>query len=90
MAFCVKLFRDLPSQDCLSLQLMKTLVLFISVCVLSHLSYSQNNDSLFIRRIAEQILKHGKAYEDLRILTKTVGARLAGSPGMYKAEAWGM
>lgn len=46
-------------------------------------------DSLFIRAIADEILVNGKAYDNLRVLTKQVGARLAGSPGMYKAEAWG-
>jgi hypothetical protein len=44
---------------------------------------------LFIRTIADEILVNGQAYENLRVLTKQVGARLAGSPGMVKAEAWG-
>lgn len=51
--------------------------------------YAQNEDSLKIRAIANEILLHGKAYENLRILTKQVGARLTGSPQTYKAEAWG-
>ncbi len=42
-----------------------------------------------IRRIADEILVNGKAYENLRHLTKQIGARLAGSPGMVKAEQWG-
>jgi carboxypeptidase Q len=46
-------------------------------------------DSLFIRRLADEILVNGRAYSNLRILTKTVGARLSGSAGYYKAEAWG-
>lgn len=46
-------------------------------------------DSLLIRAIADEILEHGRAYENLRVLTKQVGARLSGSAGMYKAEAWG-
>src|SRR5215213_1257159 len=53
-------------------------------------SFAQNDDSLFIRRLADYILVNGKAYENLRTLTKTVGQRLSGSPGMYKAEAWGL
>ncbi|HEY1022768.1 MAG TPA: M20/M25/M40 family metallo-hydrolase, partial [Flavisolibacter sp.] len=52
--------------------------------------FAQNEDSLFIRRMADQILRNGKAYDDLRVLTKTIGPRLAGSPGMYKSEAWGL
>lgn len=52
-------------------------------------SFGQNKDSLMIRRIADEILTKGKAYENLHYLTKQVGARLAGSPGMVKAEQWG-
>jgi len=46
-------------------------------------------DSLFIRRLADEVLVHGKAYENLRVLTKTIGARLSGSPQYYQAEGWG-
>jgi carboxypeptidase Q len=46
-------------------------------------------DSLLIRSIADEVLEHSKAYENLRVLTKQVGGRLAGSPQMVKAEAWG-
>ena len=52
-------------------------------------SSAQNTDSLMIRRIADEILINGKAYDNLRYLTKQIGARLAGSPGMVKAEQWG-
>lgn len=52
--------------------------------------FAQNDDSVFIRKIADEILVNGKAYDDLRILTKQVGARLAGSPQMVKAEQWGL
>ncbi len=52
-------------------------------------SIAQMEDSIMIRRIADEVFLNGKAYENLRVLTKTVGARLAGSPGMYKSEAWG-
>jgi hypothetical protein len=50
---------------------------------------AQNEDSIKIRAIANEILLNGKAYENLRVLTKQVGARLTGSPQTYKAEAWG-
>lgn len=43
-----------------------------------------------IRRIADEILVNGKAYENLRTLTKQVGPRLTASPGWYKAESWGV
>ncbi|WP_290789892.1 M20/M25/M40 family metallo-hydrolase [Flavihumibacter sp. UBA7668] len=45
-------------------------------------------DSLFFRRMADDVLSSSAAYESLRVLCKSVGPRLAGSPGMYKSEAW--
>lgn len=48
-----------------------------------------SEDSAFLRKLADVVLTDGQAYLDLRTLTKTVGARLSGSPGYYKAEAWG-
>src|SRR5215218_7730626 len=53
-------------------------------------AFAQNEDSTFIRRIADEILLHGKAYDDLRVLTKQIGGRLTGSPQMVKAEQWGL
>ncbi|HEY1112343.1 MAG TPA: M20/M25/M40 family metallo-hydrolase [Chitinophagaceae bacterium] len=50
---------------------------------------AQNEDSVFIRRLSDEILTNSTAYENLRVLTKTIGARLAGSPQMVKAEQWG-
>lgn len=47
------------------------------------------DDSVLIRRLADTILTDNKTYGNLRVLTKTVGARLSGSAGYYKAEKWG-
>lgn len=69
---------------------MKKNLFFLLFIGISFSSLAQNDDSVFIRRIADYILVNGKAYDDLRTLTKTVGARLSGSIGMYKAEAWGL
>ena len=60
----------------------------IILCVCCLFGFAQQEDSIMIRKIADEILSNGKAYEDLRLLCKTVGARLAGSPQMYKAESW--
>ncbi|RYZ25989.1 MAG: peptidase M28 family protein [Chitinophagaceae bacterium] len=57
---------------------------------LSFVAFSQNEDSVFIKRISDYILTQGKSYEDLRYLTKQIGQRLSGSAGMYKAEQWGV
>ena len=51
---------------------------------------AQTNDSIFIRRLADEILLRSTAYENLRVLTKQIGPRLAGSAGMVKAEQWGV
>jgi len=65
-------------------------MLLFGLSLLTTIAFSQTDDSLFIRRIADEILINGNAYNNLRVLTKGVGSRLAGSPGMVKAEAWGL
>lgn len=65
--------------------------MFAGLLLLSAFSAAaQKEDSLMIRKIADEILTNGKAYEYLRVLCKTVGGRVAGSPQMAKAEAWGV
>jgi carboxypeptidase Q len=51
---------------------------------------AQNDDSIFIKKIADEILTNGRAYDNLHDLTKQVGGRLAGSQEMVKAEKWGL
>jgi carboxypeptidase Q len=58
--------------------------------VLVAFSFGQQEDSLLIRKIADEVFENGKAYDNLRVLCKTVGGRVAGSPQMLKAEAWGV
>ena len=53
-------------------------------------SNAQQNDSLLIRKLADEILVNGKAWTNLRELTKQIGGRLAGSPQMVMAEKWGL
>lgn len=48
-------------------------------------SQAQYEDSITIRKIADDILKNGKAYEDLHFLCKKIGARLSGSANAHKA-----
>jgi hypothetical protein len=43
------------------------------------------DDSVTIKKISDEILRNGTAYENLRILCKQVGARLSGSPQAQKA-----
>ena len=48
-----------------------------------------NGDSVFIKKISNEILSNGKAYDLLHQLTKQIGGRLAGSPQFAKAVQWG-
>ena len=68
---------------------MRSLLFFCILLAANVVASAQKEDSLMIRRIADEILLNGKAYNNLHYLTKQIGARLAGSPGMAKAEQWG-
>lgn len=63
-----------------------TVIALLAITVL----HAQNEDSIMLRRIADEILVNGKAYDNLHELTKKVGHRLTASPGWYKAESWGL
>ncbi len=64
--------------------------LLLLVMLVPCIGIAQNDDSVFIKKIADEILRNGKAYDLLKQLTKNVGGRLAGSPQMVKAEQWGL
>jgi carboxypeptidase Q len=68
---------------------MRLLIVFTLLLCGSYNLFSQQEDSVFISKISDEILVSGKIYDNLRVLCKTVGGRLSGSPQMYKAEAWG-
>jgi len=53
------------------------------------ISMAQTDDAANIKKISNEILRNGKAYELLYQLTKQVGGRLAGSPQFAKAVQWG-
>ena len=50
---------------------------------------SAPSDSALIRSIYDEVLTNGEAYENLRVLTKTIGHRLSGSPEAAQAMEWG-
>jgi carboxypeptidase Q len=65
----------------------KLLLLFLlaPICIIA-----QNaEDSAFIKKMADDVLTNGKAYDNLYELTKNIGGRLAGSPQYNKAVEWG-
>lgn len=69
---------------------MKKRLLFFALLGFHAVSFAQTEDSLFLRRLADEVLTNSRAYEHLRQLTKDIGGRLAGSPQMVKAEQWGL
>jgi len=68
---------------------MKKLLSALLCTLFAATTFAQTEDSLFIRRLADEILINSKAYDNLRVLTKQIGGRLAGSPQMVAAEKWG-
>jgi len=48
-----------------------------------------NQDSINIKKMVDEIMINGKAYDLLRELTKKIGGRLAGSPQQQNAAVWG-
>ncbi len=50
---------------------------------------AQRDDSTSLRKISDEIMFQGTCYENLRVLTKTIGHRLSGSPEAARAVTWG-
>src|SRR6478735_4289571 len=67
----------------------KILFIAISFLLVSN-GFSQSEDSMMIKKISDEILTNGKAYDNLHYLTKQIGGRLSGSAQMVKAEKWGV
>ena len=65
-------------------------LLLVLVFCLPFLAQAQvNQDSIMIKKMSDEIMTHGKAYDLLRELTKKIGGRLAGSPQQQNAAVWG-
>jgi len=72
----------------LKYQLMR--LLFLLVFCLPFMAQAQvNQDSTTIKKMVDEIMTNGKAYDLLRELTKKIGGRLAGSPQQQNAAIWG-
>lgn len=48
-------------------------------------AWSQENDSVTIKKLSDEIMSNGTAYENLRYLCKKIGPRLSGSANAQKA-----
>ena len=64
---------------------MKKIILAAILLSLTLFVSAQQEDSLVLRRIADDILKNGKSYDNLFFLCKKIGARLSGSENAQKA-----
>ena len=62
---------------------------FFAINVFGQHTIDFKKDSIFIRKLFNESLTKGKAYEDLRSLCKDVGARLSGSAQADMAVHWG-
>lgn len=47
------------------------------------------NDSIFIRQLYNEALENGQAYQNLKVLCKSIGARISGSKQAEDAIRWG-
>jgi carboxypeptidase Q len=68
----------------------KKIIAAATFLFITFFAFSQNDDSVMIKKISDEILLNGKAHSNLYTLCKSVGQRLSGSAGMYKGEAWGV
>jgi hypothetical protein len=55
----------------------------------SFFAKAHQQDSVVIKRLFDLSLTNGESYENLRVLCKTIGHRLSGSPQAAKAVVWG-
>jgi hypothetical protein len=66
----------------------KKLVLLITGLTICQLNFAQSLDDKMIRKIYDEALLRGHAYEDLRSLCKDIGPRLSGSSEAAMAIRW--
>ncbi|MDB5223745.1 MAG: putative aminopeptidase [Chitinophagaceae bacterium] len=64
---------------------MKKGILITAVCLCSQFVFSQNADSVVIKKIVDETMTNSTAYENLRKLCKQIGPRLSGSQQFAKA-----
>ena len=68
---------------------MKKTLFIIFLAPLFLQAQNTTDDSLFIHKIAVNILSSNASYNNIHYLTKNIGGRLSGSAHMYAAEQWG-
>ena len=64
---------------------MKKSILIIVVSLFAQAAFCQSFDSVMVKRIVDETMTNGTAYQNLRKLCKQVGQRLSGSANFFKA-----
>lgn len=64
-------------------------IFYLLLAPLFTIAQTTNDDATLLRKLADEVMVNGKAYDNLRYLTKQIGGRLAGSPQYNLASAWG-
>lgn len=67
------------------LNMFKKIILVVTILLCQFICLAQTEDSIAIKKISDEVLSNGKAYENLRFLCKKIGPRLSGSPQAQKA-----
>lgn len=67
---------------------MKKTFLISCLAIAGNLFSQSKNDSLAFRNISNEIMNNGKAYDNLKDLTKNIGHRLSGSAAYEKSVQW--
>ena len=70
-------------------QLLMRRLLLLVFCLPFMAQAQVNQDSVTIKKMVDEVMTNGKAYDLLRELTKKIGGRLAGSPQQQNAAIWG-
>src|ERR1043165_7378063 len=78
-----------PLRCCAKL-IFTTMKRLLTLLILLPFTSIAQSDSVMLRKLHDEILMHGTCYENLRVLTKSIGHRLSGSPRAAKAVQWGL
>ena len=67
------------------LNMFKKIILVVTILLCQFICLAQTEDSIAIKKISDEVLSNGKAYENLRFICKKIGPRLSGSVQAQKA-----
>ena len=67
------------------MSMFKKIISVVTIFLCQFICLAQTEDSIAIKKISDEVLTNGTAYEHLRFLCKKIGPRLSGSPQAQKA-----